>query len=313
MAQELNIILPSPTRTVQEEDFKGVYEIDGLYPGYGNTLGNSIRRILLSSLPGAAVTKIKVEGVNHEFSTMENVMEDVVMLLLNVKQLRFRMTSEGPEVATIDVKGAREIKGKDIKCPTQLEVLNRDHHIATLTNKNAHFIAELTVERGLGFVPAEHLTREKVPVGTMILDGVFSPIRRVNYEVENMRVGDRTDFNRLRLTIETDGSLTPHEALVKALEIMREQIERIATFGAAGHEHDEKTKEVSEEASQFSTLHISARVQNALIAAGITSPEMLSQKTSDELLMLEGVGEKAVSDIKKALAKEGLSLRESNE
>src|SRR3989344_4622104 len=186
--QASTIVLPAFTRVVLEEESKGVYEIDGLYPGYGNTLGNSIRRILLSSLQGAAITQVKIEGVSHEFSTMENVLEDVVTILLNLKQLRFRLHGDEPRVCVISVHGAKEVKGKDVKCPTQLEVINKDHHIATLTNKNAKFVVELTVERGLGFVPSENLTREKVPVGTMLLDAIFTPIRRVNYEVENMRV-----------------------------------------------------------------------------------------------------------------------------
>ncbi len=301
------IILPSPTRVVNEEDFKGVYEIDGLYPGYGNTLGNTLRRILLSSLPGAAITKVKIDGVSHEFSTMEHVPEDVITILLNLKQLRFHLHGDEPQVATIEVKGTKEVKGKDIKCPSQLEVLNKDHHIATLTDKNASFVAELTVERGLGFVPSENLTREKVPVGTMLLDAIFTPIRRVNYEVENMRVGDRTDYNRLRLTIETDGSLTPREALTQALSIMRDHIDRISMIEG---EEAPARHVADKDASMFASLHLSARVQNTLMESGIRTPEELAAKSADELLAIEGIGEKAVSDIKKALTKAGLGLRE---
>lgn len=307
--QTNTIVLPTPTRAVLEQDAKGVYEIDGLYPGYGNTLGNSIRRILLSSLQGAAITQVKIEGVSHEFSTMENVLEDVVTLLLNLKQLRFRLHGNEPQICTIDVHGAKEVKGKDIKCPTQLEVINTDHHIATLTNKNAKFAVELTIERGLGFVPSENLTREKVPVGTILLDAIFSPIRRVNYEVENMRVGDRTDYNRLRLTIETDGSLSPREALKRALTIMRDHIDTISVF--ADEEGAESPMQNTEEISSvLSTLHISPRVQNILIEAGIHAPEDLSSKTEGDLLSIEGIGEKALTDIKKAMHKVGLSLKE---
>src|SRR3989344_2905974 len=281
--QANTIVLPSSTRIAVEEEFKGIYEIDGLYPGYGNTLGNSIRRILLSSLPGAAITRVKIEGVSHEFSTMEHVMEDVITILLNLKQLRFRLHGEESQICTIDVHGSKEVKGKDIKCPSQAEIINKDHHIATLTNKNAKFIVELTIEHGLGFVPSENLTREKVPVGTMLLDAVFSPIRRVNYEVENMRVGDRTDYNRLRLTIETDGSLSPREALRKSLIIMRDHIDSISTF--EDEERPSAENVVEEEAvSELSTLHISPRIQNVLIEAGIRTPAELSVKTEGELL-----------------------------
>ncbi len=300
------IVLPSTTRVVQEEEMKGVYEIDGFYPGYGNTIGNSLRRILLSSLPGAAITMVKINGVSHEFSTMEHISEDVVTILLNLKQLRFRMHGEDPQSATIDISGIKEVKGKDIKCPTQLEVMNKDHHIATLTDKSAHFVVELTIERGLGFVPSENLTRDKVPVGTLLLDAIFTPIRRANYEVENMRVGDRTDYNRLRLIIETDGTITPRSAYMQALQIMKAHIEQISHF-----EGDEPiTTGSAEGVSSLASLHLSPRVQNALMEAGVMSAEDLAHKTSDELLALEGVGEKAVGDIKKALEKEGLSLSE---
>ncbi len=301
------IILPSHTRVVSEESSKGVYEIDNLYPGYGNTLGNSLRRILLSSLPGAAVTQVKIDGVSHEFSTMEHVSEDVVTILLNIKQLRFHLEGDEPQTATIDVKGIKEVKGKDVKCPTQLEVVNKDHHIATLTNKSAHFVAELTVERGLGFVPSEELTRQKVPVGTIVLDAIFTPMRRVNYEVENMRVGDRTDYNRLRITLETDGTLSPRDAYLRALSIMREHVERMASFQEEGGGEEFREEE---SVSSLSSMHLSPRVQNALLEAGIATPETLAQKTESELLELEGVGQKALEDIKKALSKAGFSLRE---
>ncbi len=310
---DYSIIPPSRIKISSEEENKGVYEIDGLYPGYGHTLGNSLRRILLSSLPGAAVTKVKIEGASHEFSTIPDVLEDVITVVLNLKQLRFKLHGEGPETATIEVKGAKEIKGKDIKCPTQLEVMNKDQHIATLTEKNAKFSAELTVERGLGFVPSEELMKEKVPVGTLVLDAVFTPIRRANYEVENMRVGDRTDFNRLRLSIETDGTILPGEALKRAISIMKAQLENLETFSDESDEKETPKEAVREEAGAagaFENLKISNRTKNALLAAGVKSPEELAQKSAEEILELEGVGEKAVSEIKKALDKLGLGLKE---
>jgi len=311
---EHNIVLPSPIKVVSEEENKGTYEIDGLYPGYGQTLGNSIRRILLSSLPGAAVTSVKIEGMSHEFSTLSGVLEDTITILLNFKQLRFKLHGSGPETATIDAKGAKEIKGKDIKCPTQLEVANRDQHLATLTDKSAHFAVELTVEQGLGFVPSEELMKEKVPVGTIVLDAIFTPVRRANYEVENMRVGDRTDFNRIRLFIETDGTIAPREALEKAVHIMKVQIEAIESFDAgsgkeAGH-GELASGAIKDLGNAFGDLKISTRTKNALITAGIPTPEALAEKTKEELLQIEGVGEKAITEIKKGLAKSGLALRE---
>ena len=307
---DYSIISPSRIKINSEEENKGVYEIDGLYPGYGHTLGNSLRRILLSSLPGAAVTKVKIEGASHEFSTIPDVLEDVIMIALNLKQLRFKLHGDGPETAAIEVKGAKEIKGKDIKCPTQLEMMNKDQHIATLTDKNAKFSAELTVERGLGFVPSEELMKEKVPVGTLVLDAIFTPIRRANYEVENMRVGDRTDFNRLRLSIETDGTIAPREALKRAISIMKTQLENLETFSDEKETPKEAALEEEKTVSAFENLKISSRTKNALLAAGVKSPEELAQKSAAELLEFEGVGEKAISEIKKALGKLGLGLKE---
>ncbi len=304
-----NIVLPAHTRIVSEEDNKGTYEIDGLYPGYGHTLGNALRRIMLSSLPGAAVTKIKIEGASHEFATLPGVLEDVVMILLNIKQLRFKLHGNEPETATVEVKGAKEIKGKDIKCPTQLEVMNKDLHIATLTEKNAQFSAEFTVERGIGFVPSEELVKDKVAVGVIVLDAIFTPIRRATYEVENMRVGDRTDYNRLRLFIETDGTISTREALKEAISIMRKQIAEMDIFeNESGQIEAPAKKEASEDV--FSGMKLSARTKNALVNAGLVSPQEIAEKSEEELKDFDGVGDKAVSEIKKSLAKLGLSLKE---
>ncbi|MDP3934652.1 MAG: DNA-directed RNA polymerase subunit alpha [Candidatus Giovannonibacteria bacterium] len=304
-----DIVLPSHTRVVSEEDNKGTYEIDGLYPGYGHTLGNALRRILLSSLPGAAVTKIKIEGASHEFATLPGVLEDVVMILLNIKQLRFKLHGSGPETAAVEAKGAKEIKGKDIKCPTQLEVMNKDLHIATLTEKNAQFSAEFTVERGIGFVPSEELVKDKVAVGVIVLDAIFTPIRRATYEVENMRVGDRTDYNRLRLFIETDGTISTRDALKEGISIMRKQIAEMDIFENENGQTETPAKENAGEDS-FSGMKLSVRTKNALANAGLKSPQELAEKSETELKDFDGVGDKAVSEIKKALAKLGLSLRE---
>ncbi|OGF64456.1 DNA-directed RNA polymerase subunit alpha [Candidatus Giovannonibacteria bacterium RIFCSPHIGHO2_01_FULL_45_24] len=298
-------VLQTHTRVVSEEDSKGTYEIDGLYPGYGHTLGNSLRRILLSSLSGAAVTKVKIEGASHEFATLPGVLEDVVTILLNIKQLRFKIHTDGPETAAVEVRGVKEIKGKDIKCPTQLEVMNKDLHLATLTDKNAGFNAEFTVEKGIGFVPSEELVKDKVSVGTIVLDAIFTPIRRATYEVENMRVGDRTDYNRLRLFIETDGTISSRAALKEALRIMRQQIEHIENF-----EGDAEPGAALGEEAGFAEMKLSQRTKNALVSAGFSVPEELSQKSESEIRDLDGVGEKAVAEIKKALAKLKLSLKE---
>ena len=210
---EYNVSLPSKPRVVSEEEFKGTYEIDGLYPGYGHTLGNSLRRIVLSSLPGSAITSVKIDGVQHEFSTIDGVKEDVINILLNLKKVRVQILTDEPQTISIETKGQKIITAGDIKTPSQVKVLNPEQHIAEITNKKGELSIEMTVERGMGYVSKDVLQKDKVDIGVIALDAIFTPIRRVNYEVENMRVGDRTDFNRLRMFIETDGTITAHQAL----------------------------------------------------------------------------------------------------
>ena len=219
---ETTILLPSKLKTVKEEGYSGVFEIDNLYPGYGHTLGNSLRRIILSSLPGAAITTVKVDGVAHEFSTIDGVTEDVILILLNLKRVRFKLLSSEPQVATISVKAPGKVTAKDIKLPGQLEVLNEDQYLFEVTKKTDISI-ELRIEAGLGFVPKDVHQKAKMDVGTIALDAIFSPIRKVSYEVENMRVGDKTNHNRLRISVETDGTISPREAVDKAVEIMIKQ------------------------------------------------------------------------------------------
>ena len=227
---EYNVSLPSKPRIVSEEEFKGTYEIDGLYPGYGHTLGNSLRRIILSSLPGSAITSVKIEGVPHEFSVLEGVKEDIVTILLNLKKIRIQMMTDEPQTISLNVKGPKIVIAGDIKTPSQLEILNPDQQIAEITDKKTNLSMEITVERGLGYVSKDVLQKDKVDIGVISLDAIFTPIRRVNYEVENMRVGNRTDFNRLRIVIETDGTITAHKALEKSIEIMINQLKAVVGF-----------------------------------------------------------------------------------
>ena len=226
---EYKIIMPSKPRVVEEVGNKGVFEIDGLSPGYGHTLGNSLRRIILSSLPGASVTSIKIDGVSHEFQTMDGIKEDVIVLILNLKKTRFKMFSDEPQIASISIKGPREVKASDIKTGGQVEILNPELHIAEVTGK-INLNIEMKIEKGLGFIAKEIFQKEKVDVGTIAVDAIFTPIRRVAYEVENMRVGDKTNHNRLRISIETDGTLTAREALTRSIEIMINQLKAIIDF-----------------------------------------------------------------------------------
>jgi DNA-directed RNA polymerase subunit alpha len=189
---EYHITLPSKPRIVSEEGVQGTYEIDSLYPGYGHTLGNSLRRIILSSLPGASVTSVKIEGVPHEFATIDGVRETVMEILLNLKRVHFVLHGDETQTIKLSAKGTKTVKAADFEMPSQVEITNPDQHIADLSGK-ATLEMEVTIERGLGYVPREVLTKDKVDIGTIALDATFTPIRRVNYEVENMRVGDRTD------------------------------------------------------------------------------------------------------------------------
>ncbi len=217
-------------KKVSEEGNIGVFHVEGLYTGYGVTLGNALRRTLLSSLPGAAITQIKIKGVDHEFSTLPGMVEDVVALTLNLKKVRFHFFVDEPQVLKLHVKGEKEVTAGDIGSTAMVKVVNPDLHIASLTKKNADLDMEITVEKGLGYVPSEVRRLERLPVGTVVLDAIFSPIQRVEFGVENMRVGERTDYNRLKMEIETDGSISPAEALHKAANILRDHFDKISTI-----------------------------------------------------------------------------------
>lgn len=321
---DLNIILPSKLSIVKEEGTKGVYEIDGLYPGYGHTLGNSLRRIILSSLTGAAITSLKINGVDHEFSVIDGVKEDVITILLHLKQVRFRLSTDEPQTVKLEVKGPKQITASDIQVTGQVEVLNGDLYIAEVTGKNALSI-EMTIEKGLGFLSKEMHQKAKNEVGVISVDAIFTPIRRVAYEVENMRVGDKTNHNRLRMTIETDGTLTPREALEKAITIMVEQLQAIVGFTISHRAPKEKETEDKKdgkdeekgESNEFTdilktridTLDLSTRTLNALTGANIRTIGGVARKKKEDLLEIEGIGDKGIQEIKKVLGGYGITLK----
>ncbi len=321
------IPLPSKPKVVTEEGNRAIFEIEGLYPGYGQTIGNSLRRVLLSSLEGAVMTSVKIEGVGHEFSTIEGVMEDVIDLILNLKQMRFKLHEPGPFAVTLNVKGEKRITGKDFECPSQVEVVSADVYIATLTSKKSHLTIEGVVESGRGFVPVEGKTKDKVEIGTIALDASFSPVRSVNYEVQDMRVEDRTDYNRLRIDMETDGSITPREAFNKAAAILVDQFAELAQgfettafpippiIAAAkeikdgsDHEGAEETEEVFK--IKLDTLKFSSRTLNVLREAGIKTVGGIARKREETLREVEGLGDKGIQEIKKALGNFGITLKQ---
>ncbi|MCA9358651.1 DNA-directed RNA polymerase subunit alpha [Candidatus Kaiserbacteria bacterium] len=317
---ETNVTLPSKPRVVSEEDNHGIFEIDGLYPGYGHTLGNSLRRIILSSLPGAAITQVKIDGAEHEFSTLEGVKEDIITILLNLRRVRLHMHTDEPMTISLKKSGAGVVTAADITSPTQVEILNGDQYIGEITNKSGKLNIEMTVERGLGYVPREVHQKDKVEIGTIALDAVFTPIRRANYEVENMRVGDRTDYNRLRVIIETDGTYTAREALEKSIEIMIHQLKSVIGFQEQRTEAEAPKAEVVEEVSdepdqevlktRIETLDLTSRTLQALEEASIRTVGGLVRKKKDDILALDGIGPKGLEEIQELLAKMKLTLED---
>ena len=321
---EHNVTLPAKPRVISEEENKGVYEIDNLYPGYGHTLGNSLRRIILSSLPGAAITSLKIEGVSHEFSVLDGIKEDVIIILLNLKKVRFKMLTNEQQSVTLSVKGPKIITAADIKTTGQVEVLNKDQYIAEITGK-INLNIEMTIERGLGFVSKEMLQKDKVDIGTIAVDAIFTPVQRVSYEVENMRVGEKTNYNRLRITIETDGTIAPREALERSIEIMITQFQAIVDFKGleepeekveAELEEGEKEEKVAEKdeyteamKTRIDTLNLSSRTINALNEANIRTVGGIARKEEEDILNIKGLGQKGVQEIKRALGEFGITLK----
>ncbi len=322
-----DVVLPSKPKVINENATSGVYEIDGLYPGYGHTLGNSLRRIILSSLPGAAVTKVKIAGAEHEFSALTGIKEDVITILLNLKKLRVTMTTDEPVTFSLKMKGVHEVSAKDIKVPGQIEIVNIDQHIATMTEKSAELDIEITIEKGLGYVPKEVVQKDRVDIGAITLDAAFTPIRKANYEVENMRVGDRTDFNRLRLSIETDGTITPHEALEKSITVMIQQLKSIVGFkeeevvlksakntdeseSGAGDKGDSKLVDSDLLKTRIDSLGFSSRTIKALTNANIRTLGGLARKKESDIMDVDGLGAKGMQEIKKLLAQHGISLKQ---
>jgi len=234
------IPLPTSIKTKNISNNNSVFEIESLYPGYGVTLGNAIRRVLLSSLSGAAVTEVKIKDAPHEFATLKGVKEDVLHILMNIKQLRFKIFTEDPQTATLVVKGEQEVTGKDFELPADLKLANPDLHIATLTDKSAQLEIEIKVEKGMGYVFEDKEIKRSV--GVIGMDAIFTPIKKVNYVVENMRVGKRTDFDKLSLEVETDGTITPEEALSQSLDILVSQFQYILENIAAAEKKETKKK-----------------------------------------------------------------------
>lgn len=298
------IPLPQQSQYTALGQHHGRFEIMGCYPGYGTTLGNALRRVLLSSLEGAAIRSVKIKGVSHEFSTIPGVLEDVVQIILNLKKVRLKLDGEEPVRLTLKHKGEGAVTAGDIKTVAGVEVVNPDQVIATITDKKTEFEMEVEVDKGLGYVPVEQqLEHGDKEIDVIAVDAIYTPVKRVNYEVENMRVGKRTDFDKITLEILTDGTLTPEEALARANAILVEQFQALSgTLSGA-------LSVTEAEVSADPLVMLSARVRKALVAAELTTLDAVAGKTKDELIALPGLAEKGVEEIETALQEAGLSLK----
>src|SRR6266508_632627 len=308
------------TRIVHEEveDTRGVFVIEPLDRGFGYTFGNSLRRVLLSSLEGAAVTSVKIEGVAHEFTTLPGVREDVTDILLNFKNLIARLHGDSPEIEVrLSKRGAGAVTAKDIEAPAELEILNPDLEIANLSDKGKLEVT-LTIGRGRGYVPAELNRGPEHTIGVIPIDSIFSPVRRVSYDVEAARVGQRTDYDKLRLDVTTDGSLDPKDAIAQAAEILIKQLaiftdlDRIEGFGeAAVGDGPQPEMPLAHGMENFpiEELELGVRSYNCLKRVGIETIGDLVVKTEAELAAIPNFGKKSVEEVKETLAGHGLTLR----
>lgn len=244
------ISLSKPAHVAERQGNRAVFEVEELYPGYGITVGNSLRRVLLSSLDGAAVTRVNIKGVPHEFSTIPGMQEDVIGLLLNIKQICVTLYGAETQKGVLKVKGEKEVRAGDIEFPSQVELVNEDLVLCHLTDKKAELEMEFFVEPGVGYAPVRIEKKEKGEIGTIALDAIFTPVVKVNYHVEQMRVGDRTDFDRLRVEVVTDGTLTPEEAFYKAVSILIEELEVVRGGVVSAVDALKESEESEKEASK---------------------------------------------------------------
>ena len=326
-----SIVLPSKFKIISETATSGIYEIEGLAPGYGHTLGNSLRRIILSSIPGTGITSFKIHGAAHEFDTISGVREDALNIVLNLKRARFHLIGDEPATITLVATKSGVVTANEFVTGGLAEVLTPDQPIAEITDKSGRLEIDITLAKGLGMIPRETLIKDKAEIGHIIMDAVFTPIVKASYEVENMRVGDRTDFNRLRVMIDTDGSETPSVILSKAIRIMLDQFKSIldlkefiipepptekilAEKTISAHDDsvestDEKVDMTDVLKTRIDSIQLSTRTLNALSDAGIRTVGGLIQKTEKDLLDLDGFGEKGLKELKEVLNDFGLALK----
>jgi DNA-directed RNA polymerase subunit alpha len=308
----MNVIESTQAATIEvreRRDNFAKFVVEPLERGFGITLGNALRRILLSSIPGAAVTYVKIDTVLHEFSTIPGVVEDVTNLLLNLKGLPLKLAGDDPKVLSLSVSGAREVTAADIAPDADVEVLQPNYHIATLTAKSAKLSMEIGVEKHRGYLTADRQRNVEHMIGLIPLDSIFSPIRKVNFSVDDTRVGQSVDYDRLTLEIETNGSITPDDALATAASIMQEQLDLFTGFNA--EEKPVLSAPTSEWDVPVETLNLSVRSFNCLKRAGISKVSELLDMSEDEIIKMRNFGKKSLDEIKQVLEERGLTLRQS--
>ena len=306
---------------ISEDNRYGKFICEPLERGYGTTFGNSLRRMLLSSLEGAAITSIRIDGVLHEFSTIPGVRDDVTNIVLNLKELCLKMAGNEPRIIRIDVEGEKEVTAADIICDADIEILNPDLHIATV-NEDGKLKIELTVERGRGYVPADKNKKPDDTIGVIPIDSIFSPVKRVNYTVQDTRVGNVTDYDRLILEVWTDGSLRPEEAVSKAAGILVMHLKLFQNMDGLPEEEEEEEATFPEEEEDDSSkvldmtiedLDLSVRSFNCLKRANINTVADLAEKTEDDMMKVRNLGRKSLEEVKKKLEELGLTLKQNND
>ena len=313
----IEIEKPTINKYIDEDGNYGKFVVEPLERGYGTTLGNALRRILLSSLPGAAVTSVKIDGVLHEFSTIPGVKEDVTEIILNLKKLAIRLNGDNTKRVIINAVGPKEVTAADIIGDSDIEIFNPDLHIATL-EENATLVMEVNLARGRGYVPAEMNKTESTPISVIPVDSIYTPVRKVNFTVENTRVGQVTDYDRLVLEIWTDGSITPEEGVSIGAKIMQEHlnlfIQLTDTTGTmkimVEKEEDQKEKALE---MTIEELELSVRSFNCLKRAAINTVEELTQKSEEDMMKVRNLGKKSLDEVKAKLEELGLGLRPSDE
>lgn len=320
-----SITLPKKPNFISVDEKTGKIEIEGCYPGYGATLGNALRRVLLSSLGGAAITSVKIKGVSHEFSTIANVQEDLIQIILNLKKVRFKKHTEEKIKVSLKAKGEKTITAGMIDCPSGVEVVNADAYIATITSSKGEVEMEMEINNGIGYIPVEQQEKEEKEIGVIAIDAIYTPLRRVNYSVDNMRVGKRTDFEKVTLEIETDGSIAPQDAFLKAVNILIGQFSElmeIANKPEKGEEQEKETKKKEvlaakiEDSGQPEKIEVaelkglSTRTLNVLEKSNISKVEDIIKLTEGQLGEAEGMGARGLKEIKKAIGEFGLNLRQ---